>query len=82
MAINPAEIEETASGPAHPDAVRDFWLQTVKPLANSGRLDKLPTVRGTSARGRDIARTQTRMLTRSVFSMPDGYDRIFRKEDA
>lgn len=67
---------------ANPDAVKDFWASVVKPAAARGKLDKLPTVKGVSPRGRDIARKQNAVLTRSVFSgtaserYRRGYDRI------
>ena len=67
---------DTGSGPADPLKVRDFWLETVRPAADRGRLEKLPTVKGTSTRGRDIARTQNYHLTRKSFGMPPGYERI------
>jgi hypothetical protein len=64
------------SGPADADAVKDFWLSCAKPAQARGTLEKLPTVKGTSKRGRDVARKQNHYLTRSFHSMPDGYDRI------
>lgn len=70
------------SGPAHPDAVRDFWLEVVRPAAERGKLDKIPTVKGVSPRGRDVAKTQNHWLTRRAFSGTGsaayraGYDRI------
>ncbi len=64
------------SGPANPDAVKDFWLSCAKPANERGTLEKLPTVKGVSPRGRDIARKQNYALTRKVFGMPEGYERI------
>jgi hypothetical protein len=70
------DMPTTGSGPADPDAVRDFWLSCAKPANEHGALEKLPTVKGVSPRGRDIARKQNHWLTRKVFGMPDGYERI------
>lgn len=64
------------SGPADPEAVKDFWLSCAKPADARGALEKLPTVKGVSPRGRDIARKQNHALTRKVFGMPEGYERI------
>ena len=75
--MNNPDMPETGSGPADPQAVRDFWLQTVRPVADAGRLDKIrPAFKGVSPRGRDIARNQNHWLTRKSFGMPDGYERI------
>ncbi len=76
MTQQPDDTPECGTGPADPGAVREFWLQTVRPAADRGRLETVPTVKGTSKRGRDVARTQNYHLTRRTFGMPDGYDRI------
>ena len=76
----PSDID--TSGPANPEAVKDFWLSVVRPAAELGKLEKMPTVKGTSPRGRDIARKQNQWLTRKSFSgtasaaFRAGYDRI------
>jgi hypothetical protein len=68
---------EVGSGPADPQKVKDFWLDVVRPVADSGRLDSIkPAFKGTSIRGRSIARAQNYWLTRRSYGMPDGYDRI------
>jgi hypothetical protein len=69
--------ELTASKPAHPEAVKDFWLSTVRPLADRGALDTIKPIRATTPRLRDVARTQNQALTRRVFgSFGPNYDRI------
>ena len=75
LARLPGEPEE-GPGPAHPDAVRDLWLECMKGAEKHGNLEKQKTVLGTSKRGRDIARKQNYFLTRRVYGMPAGYDRI------
>lgn len=59
--------------PAHPDAVRDLWIECMRGAEKHGNLEKQQTVRGVSKRGRDIARTQNYHLTRRSFGMPEGY---------
>ena len=74
--MNDPDAPETGSGPADPLKVRDFWLEVVRPAADRGKLEKMPTVKGVSKRGRDIARTQNYHLTRKSIGMPEGYERI------
>lgn len=74
--MSDADMPETGSGPADPLKVRDFWLEVVRPAADRGKLEKVPTVKGVSKRGRDIARTQNYHLTRKSIGMPEGYERI------
>lgn len=72
---------------ADPGAVQDFWTQVVRSADARGRLEKIPTVKGTSPRGRDIARKQNAVLTRRSFggassdAYREGYERIFRRPD-
>jgi hypothetical protein len=74
---NNPDMPEMGSGPADPQKVKDFWLDVVRPVADSGRLDTIkPAFKGTSIRGRSIARAQNYWITRKSFGMPDGYDRI------
>lgn len=76
----PQDMEK--SGPAHPDAQKDFWLSVVRPAAAMGKLDKIKPVRAKTPRMRDVARKQNAAITRAVFSgthsaaFRAGYDRI------
>ena len=87
MSEVPADIDQSA-GPADPGAVQEFWTQIARSAADRGKLDTLPTVKGTSPRGRDIAKRQNAALTRRVFSGASspayqaGYDRIKWGHDA
>jgi hypothetical protein len=69
-------LENEGHGPADPAAVKEFYLQTVTPLARRGGLDKLHTVRATTNQQRSVAKNQNYWLTRRSFGMPDGYERI------
>lgn len=84
-ALMPGSGQDTPSGPADPHKVREFWLDVVRPAADAGKLEKLPTVKGVGTRGRDVARTQNQWLTRKSFggngdSYRANYERIFRGE--
>lgn len=70
------EQELTGSGPADPAALKEFYLETVTPLARRGGLDKLHTVRAVTSQQRSVAKNQNYWLTRRSFGMPDGYNRI------
>ena len=77
------DAPETGTGPADPHKVREFWLDVVRPAADMGKLEKLPTVKGVGTRGRDVARTQNHWLTRKSYGGSStayraNYDRIFR----
>ena len=80
--MNNLEIDGPETKAADPEAVKDFWCEVVRPMAERGKLDKMPTVKGTSPRGRDIARKQNAAITRRAFSgtaserYRAGYDRI------
>lgn len=79
----PADLPHTGKM-ADPGAVQDFWTQVVRSADERGRLEKIPTVKGVSPRGRDIARKQNGVLTRRSFAgVSDayraGYERIFRR---
>ena len=62
--------------PADPDAARDAWLSMVKPAADLGKLEKIPTRKARTRREKEQARKQNYWLTRSTFGMPEGYERI------
>lgn len=64
------------SGPADPEAVKDFWLQCARGADSRGHLEMLPTRKASTPREAEQARRQNYALTRRVFGMPDGYDRI------
>ncbi len=72
----PVSGEEIASGPAHPDAVKDLWLDCMKAADSHGNLEKQPTRRARTPREREQARVQNYHLTRKSFGMPEGYERI------
>ena len=73
---NAPDRPEHGSGPADPLKVKDFWLEVVRPAADRGKLDKLPTIKARTTRERDVARTQNYHLTRKSFGMPEAYERI------
>ena len=77
--VQEPDSPEYGSGPADSSATRDFWLECVKGADSRGHLDRIPTVKGTSKRGRDIAKKQNYALTRKVYMMPDTdwHERIF-----
>lgn len=56
---------------ADPQASKEFWLQTVTPLARRGGLDKLPTRKASTPREAETARLQNQLLSRRTYSMPD-----------
>lgn len=72
----PLEQELTGKA-ADPAAVKEFWLQTVRPAADAGRLDKIRPIPATTKRLKDVARTQNHWLTRKTFAgAGDRYDAI------
>jgi hypothetical protein len=76
MSAAALEQELTGSGMADPTAVKEFYLETVTPLARRNGLDKLPTVRAKNSQQRSVAKNQTYWLSRRSFGMPEGYERI------
>ena len=68
--------DELTAKIADPEGVKDFWLQVVKPVAQAGRLDKIPAHTAVTPRGKDIARKQNYELTKRTYGMPKGYDKI------
>jgi len=69
--------QELTGKQADPSAVKEFWLQTVRPLADRGGLDKIKSIPATTPRLRDVARTQNYCLTRKNFAgAGDRYDLI------
>lgn len=71
-------IPDTAK-PADSYLSREAWVKTVKPLyqrRGDAGLDTLPIRPAVTVRDREVAREQVRLVTRSSFAMPDGYDRI------
>lgn len=74
---SPIEKELTGSGPADPLKVKEFWLDTVRPAADLGKLEKVPTKKATTKRERQIADTQNYWLSRKSFGgFGPNYDRI------
>jgi hypothetical protein len=69
-------LENEGQGPADPAAVKEFYLQTVTPLARRNALDKLPTITARTSHQRSVAKNQNYWLTRRSFGMPEGYERI------
>jgi hypothetical protein len=73
----PASDDPQHGAPADPLKVRDFWLEVVRPAADSGKLEKIPTVKARTPRQAAIARTQNYWLTRrTIGGFGDNYDRI------
>lgn len=73
----PAEQPEFGSGPADPQKMREAWLEFVRPAADRGKLEKIPTIRARTPRERDIARTQNQWLSRKSFGgFHTNYERI------
>jgi len=62
--------------PADQGAVKELWLDCMKAAQKHGTLEKQRTIRAVTPQQRDVARKQNQALTRSVFSMPEGYERI------
>ncbi len=76
MQQSPLE-QDLTSKQADPSAVKEFWLQTVRPLADRGGLDKIKPIPAVTPRLRDVARTQNHCLTQKIFGgFGDNYDRI------
>ena len=73
---------ELTGKPADPYAVREFYLETVTPLARRDALDKLPTIKAQNSQQRSVAKTQNFWLHRRTYGMPEGYDRIKWKHNA
>jgi hypothetical protein len=57
-------------------ASKELWLDCMKAASSRGNLEKQPTVKGVSPKGREIAKRQNYFLTRITFGMPEGYDKI------
>lgn len=73
--------QDLTSKAADPTAVKEFWLQTVRPAADNGRLDKIKPIPATTPRLRDVARKQNHALTQKTFggtseAFRRGYERI------
>lgn len=70
-------MNDNPTGAADPLKVRDFWLDVVRPAADKGKLDKIPTIKARTPREKAQARTQNYWLTRKTFGgYGDNYDRI------
>lgn len=62
---------------ADPVAARDAWLSFVKPAAERGKLEKIPTRKARTPREREQAKVQNHYLTQKTFgSFGDNYDLI------
>ncbi len=69
--------ETMGSGPADPQKMREFWIDTVRPAVDRGKLEKVPTIKATTTRERDIARNQNHWLSRKSYgAFHDNYERI------
>ncbi len=76
MQQSPLEQDLTSKA-ADPSAVKEFWLQTVRPLADRGGLDKIKPIPAVTPRLRDVARKQNHALTQKTFAgAGDRYDSI------
>lgn len=72
-----ANIPETGSGQADPQAMRDAWASFVVPAARAGKLEKIPTRRARTPREHDQARAQNAIINRQTFGgFGDRYDCI------
>ena len=68
---------ELGSGPADPLKMRDAWVEFVRPAADRGKLDKVPTQRARTPRERAIAQNQAYWLSKKSFgAFHDNYDLI------
>ncbi len=71
------ELDDLTGKQADPAAVKEFWTQTLRPLADRGGLDKVRPIRATTPRLRDVARKQNAALTsRSFAGAGPNYARI------
>ena len=55
---------------------REGWLDIVKPVEMSGRLDHIPAKKPTTKKEKETARLQNYWLSRRSYVMPEGYDAI------
>lgn len=70
-------MSDTPNGAADPLKVRDFWLDVVRPAADLGKLEKIPTIKARTPKERAQAKTQNYYLTRKTFGgYGDNYDLI------
>lgn len=72
-----SELDDVGNGAADPLKVRDFWLDVVRPAADKGKLDKIPTIKARTPREAAQAQTQNHWLTRKTFGgFGENYNRI------
>ena len=75
--LNEDDIPEMGSGPADPQKVKEFWLDTVVPAERLGKLDKIPARKPRNLRECSQAQTQNYYLTRHSFGgFHSNYDNI------
>lgn len=67
--MNGQDSPDVGSGPADPLKMRDAWVEFVRPAADRGKLDKVPTRKARTPRDRDIARNQAYHLSRKSFGV-------------
>jgi hypothetical protein len=62
---------------ADKDASREYWLEQVRPVAERGKLDKIPTRLAVTKREKQQAKTQNYWLTKRTFGgFHPNYDNI------
>lgn len=72
-----SDTPETGSGMADPQKMREAWLEFVRPAADRGKLEKIPTRKALTQKDRDTARTQNYWLSKKSFAgWGPNYDRI------
>jgi hypothetical protein len=72
-----APTPEYGSGPADQYAQREAWLQFVRPAADRGKLDKIPTTRPKTRRDLKTKEMQNYYLSRKSYgAFSDRYDLI------
>lgn len=60
-----------------PYKARQYWTEVVRSAADRGKLEKVPTIKGISKWGREVARRQNGWLTTKSFGdFGDNYDLI------
>lgn len=62
--------------PADPYLCKEFWLECLKGRHNSTNGDSITNGRAVSKKAIDVAKKQNYALTRMVYGMPDGLERV------
>ena len=71
--------ETRQGGIADKNAVREYWLDVVKPVERAGRLDHIPARKAETLQEKSVAKTQNHWISRKSFGFPDGswHERIY-----